>query len=607
MLSGWQRAGGRLNVIVALLCALVVIGIWLTTYQRIDAERWQAEAAARDANLNLAIAFEQQVHRTIKSAEQVASFARDQYLRGTLDLGRWLDDRLIREDIFTIISVANENGDIVDSTQAGVQANYADREFFLFQRDSASDTLFVNPPVIGRVSGEVRIPMSLRISRADGTFTGVVVMSVTPEDFTDFYREAYLGGRDMLELVGLDGLARSRRVGEGSGLVSSAETLTRLDRVHEASQGSYVHDGSGLDGVARIVAYRRVDDYPLVVAVGTEYGKELAPVEQRQRYYLIVAAAASVVVFLFGFLLLVMLMRERRAAESLAESEALYRATFDQAATGIAHVSQQGTIIGANHKLHSMLGYTVGTLVGRSLFDLMKLADRRDARQLFDQLTVQEQRGDSAEAERRYLRTDGSIVWVCETLGAVKSPAGDIAYLVIVLQDITARKALEARLAHDAMHDVLTGLPNRSMFEDRLNHALASARRHGHMCGVLYIDLDGFKEVNDSNGHAMGDRLLQQVAKRLETSIRAEDTVARIGGDEFAVVLSTISSPHDCRLVADKLAETLSEPYEVAGRTARISASIGAAVFPRDGKDAESLVLRADEAMYADKREKDGD
>lgn len=491
-----------MNALVALLCAVVVIGIWLATLQRIDAERKQAIAAARDANLNLAIAFEQQVHRTIKSAEQLASFVREQAVRsGKTELGRWLEEGLIRENMFTIINVSDENGDVVDSTQPGVQVNYADREFFTFQRDSTSDALFVSPPVVGRVSGEVRIPMSLRISRADGSFAGVVVLSVAPEDFTEFYREAYLGGRDMLELIGVDGVVRSRR-----------------------------------------------------------------------------------------------------AAQVLAKSEALYRATFDQAATGIAHVTPEGRILGANQKLHTMLAYEAGELLGCNLFDLMKPSFRCDASQFIEQLTAAEQQAAPPEREREYLRKDGMPVWVCETVGAVRTAASDIAYLVVVLQDITSRKALEARLAHDAMHDVLTGLPNRNMFHDRLYHALASARRYGRMAGVLYIDLDGFKEVNDSYGHAVGDRLLEKVARRLESSIRAEDTVARIGGDEFAVVLSTIFSEDDCRLLAQKLVDAISQPYEVGGRVAKISASIGGAVFPQDGEDAESLIQKADEAMYTDKR-----
>lgn len=603
MLSGWQRSAGPVNALVALLCAVVVIGIWLATLQRIDAERKQAIAAARDANLNLAIAFEQQVHRTIKSAEQLASFVREQAVRsGKTELGRWLEEGLIRENMFTIINVSDENGDVVDSTQPGVQVNYADREFFTFQRDSTSDALFVSPPVVGRVSGEVRIPMSLRISRADGSFAGVVVLSVAPEDFTEFYREAYLGGRDMLELIGVDGVVRSRRVGDDSGRISGGGTLTKLDQVRQEPDGGYVHDGSGLDGVPRIVAYRSLDDYPLVVAVGTAYEEELATVEQRKRYYLIVVMAASVVIFLFGFLLSLMLVRSRRAAQVLAKSEALYRATFDQAATGIAHVTPEGRILGANQKLHTMLAYEAGELLGCNLFDLMKPSFRCDASQFIEQLTAAEQQAAPPEREREYLRKDGMPVWVCETVGAVRTAASDIAYLVVVLQDITSRKALEARLAHDAMHDVLTGLPNRNMFHDRLYHALASARRYGRMAGVLYIDLDGFKEVNDSYGHAVGDRLLEKVARRLESSIRAEDTVARIGGDEFAVVLSTIFSEDDCRLLAQKLVDAISQPYEVGGRVAKISASIGGAVFPQDGEDAESLIQKADEAMYTDKR-----
>src|SRR5690606_11340918 len=129
---------------------------------------------------------------------------------------------------------------------------------------------------------------------------------------------------------------------------------------------------------------------------------------------------------------------------------------------------------------------------------------------------------------KAYRRKDGAVLWVCEALGVVKDAQGRPEFLVAVTQDISARKELEARLSHDALHDALTGLPNRVMFHDRFARVLESARRYGRHAAVFYIDLDGFKSVNDRWGHAAGDVLLQQVARRLEGCVRAEDTVARL-------------------------------------------------------------------------------
>src|SRR5690606_13946282 len=604
MLSGWHRVTNRLSLVVILLCVAVVAGLWLATLQRIRFEHKQAVDVAMHANSNLAIAFEQQVNSTLKAAEQLASIVRQQFIAtdGNTRLDVWDEVGVIREPLFNIVSVVDENGLVIDSTREALGVDYSDRQFFLTQRDNAGDELFVSPPVIGRVSGLVRVPMSLRITRPDGSFAGVVVMSVGPEDFTDFYSRADLGGRGMLELIGLDGVVRSRKVGPQSSLEGRSGSLMTLERLKEADDGGFIDDGKALDNVARIASYRRLEHYPLAVVVATAYDDELAPFHQRRTNYLIVAACSSVVILSFAGVLVLLVNRRRKEARLLQESEALYRATFNQAATGIAHVTPEGRILRANQKLYEMLGYGPEELAGCSLFDLSEPEHLRAAQNFMSQCLWDRDTATSAEIEKPYRRKDGSVLWVCETLGVVRALTGEVSYLVVVMQDITARKQLEARLSHDAMHDSLTGLPNRSMFHDRLNHALASARRYGRMVAVLYMDLDGFKEVNDTHGHAVGDLLLQQVATRLKESVRQEDTASRFGGDEFAVVLSTISAEGDCGIVAEKLERILSAPYYAAGLTLHVSASIGTAVYPTYGSDGRSLVLAADTAMYAAKR-----
>lgn len=604
MLSGWHRVTNRLSLVVILLCVAVVAGLWLATLQRIRFEHKQAVDVAMHANSNLAIAFEQQVNSTLKAAEQLASIVRQQFIAtdGNTRLDVWDEVGVIREPLFNIVSVVDENGLVIDSTREALGVDYSDRQFFVSQRDNASDQLFVSPPVIGRVSGVVRVPMSLRITRPDGSFAGVVVMSVGPEDFTDFYSRADLGGRGMLELIGLDGVVRSRKVGPQSSLEGRSGSLITLERLKEADDGGFIDDGKALDNVARIASYRRLEHYPLAVVVATAYDDELAPFHQRRTNYLIVAACSSVVILCFAGVLVLLVNRRRKEARLLQESEALYRATFNQAATGIAHVTPEGRILRANQKLYEMLGYGPEELAGCSLFDLSEPEHLRAAQNFMSQCLWDRDTATSAEIEKPYRRKDGSVLWVCETLGVVRALTGEVSYLVVVMQDITARKQLEARLSHDAMHDSLTGLPNRSMFHDRLNHALASARRYGRMVAVLYMDLDGFKEVNDTHGHAVGDLLLQQVATRLKESVRQEDTASRFGGDEFAVVLSTISAEGDCGIVAEKLERILSAPYYAAGLTLHVSASIGTAVYPTYGSDGRSLVLAADTAMYAAKR-----
>lgn len=163
------------------------------------------------------------------------------------------------------------------------------------------------------------------------------------------------------------------------------------------------------------------------------------------------------------------------------------------------------------------------------------------------------------------------------------------------------RKQAELRLQHLALHDALTGLPNRELFRDRLDTALVRAQRQQSRMAVLYVDLDEFKEVNDGFGHAIGDLLLRQVAERLTSCVRESDTVARIGGDEFVVVLDAIHTPEDAVLVAEKIRAALAGPFELARHRVLVSSSIGIALHPEDGTDGEALLRRADAAMYEDK------
>jgi len=170
-----------------------------------------------------------------------------------------------------------------------------------------------------------------------------------------------------------------------------------------------------------------------------------------------------------------------------------------------------------------------------------------------------------------------------------------------VINDITARKFAEERIQHMAEHDALTGLPNRSLLLDRLERALAAAQREARLVALLFIDLDGFKPVNDEYGHEVGDALLKAVAVRLGETLRHADTAARIGGDEFVALLPAITAAADALHIAGKLRAALSAPFDIGGRRIGISASFGVALYPQDGDTPAELMRKADAAMYVDK------
>jgi hypothetical protein len=296
----------RLNAIIVGICVLAIAAIWWVAQYRITIERQQALETALHASAKLAAAYERQVYRTLKAAEQVAAFVREQALRQgvRLPLGAWVQQGVIREAMFNIIIVVDERGEIVSSSQVTGRVNYADRDFFRLQRESRGDVLFVSAPVLGRVSGRWQVPMSLRITRADGSFGGVVVMSVEPENFTAFYGEADLGAQGLLELSGLDGVVRARKIGQESRFGMDARRLPWLQRQLTQAQGAYMDDGQEVDGVARLLSYRRMDGYPLLVAVGTAMDDALAPIQQRHiRYRLWAAGISALLLVLAGLLL----------------------------------------------------------------------------------------------------------------------------------------------------------------------------------------------------------------------------------------------------------------------------------------------------------------
>ena len=187
------------------------------------------------------------------------------------------------------------------------------------------------------------------------------------------------------------------------------------------------------------------------------------------------------------------------------------------------------------------------------------------------------------------------------TLSSIKDEQGVITNYVGVFSNVSQLFQRQHQLEHLANHDALTGLPNRFLLNDRLELAIAHAERTGEIVAVCYLDLDGFKPVNDNFGHAVGDRLLCEIAKRFKNIVRGNDTVARVGGDEFVIVLREVKSLDECKEILDRLLEAVGQPVQIGNEIAIVSASMGLAFFPRDASDSDSLLKLADQAMYSAK------
>ncbi len=202
----------------------------------------------------------------------------------------------------------------------------------------------------------------------------------------------------------------------------------------------------------------------------------------------------------------------------------------------------------------------------------------------------------------RIFLPDGKLLWL-EAKGYPLNHDGACGQAALSAKDISSYKQQEERLTRLAYHDALTGLPNRRLFHDRFTQALHIARRYHHKLALLYLDLDDFKRINDTYGHAIGDELLATAASRLSHSIREPDTICRMGGDEFVVLLQQFELREDVAKIGRRIAEVLSQPFELSGQQIAITSSIGAAFYPEDAPDADSLLQCADIAMYASKQQ----
>lgn len=281
----------------------------------------------------------------------------------------------------------------------------------------------------------------------------------------------------------------------------------------------------------------------------------------------------------------------------LRDAEERFRSAFEDAAIGMALTRAEDlSYLRVNRALCEMLGYPEEDLLKMTVRDLTHPEDQEDT--LSYAQRAREGEAESYELEKRYLHADGHTVWVSTGVSLVRDPESRPLYFVVQMQDITRRKMLEEELEHRAFHDPLTGLPNRTLFRERLEQALPRAARRGRALATLFLDLDNFKLINDSLSHDAGDQLLVQIAGRLRSCLRQTDTAARLGGDEFTVLVEEIDDEADAAKVAQRVADALQEPFSIGGREVFATFSIGIAVSLKGGEVPSDLLRNADTAMY---------
>ncbi|HTP21051.1 MAG TPA: EAL domain-containing protein [Solirubrobacteraceae bacterium] len=298
---------------------------------------------------------------------------------------------------------------------------------------------------------------------------------------------------------------------------------------------------------------------------------------------------------------------KRRQLDALARFEAIYHGAI----TGVMTLSDDGQIVDANPAMCAMLGLQNAEQVRTHIAEYLDPEEHERVSVAVAELFAGE--SNSLRIDTRLNRRDGSVVWVGASFSIVREPDGRPSFGIVMVQDDTERKAAEDALLrqselneHQALHDALTGLPNRTLFRDRIEQAIAIGQRESSQVAVAMMDLDRFKDVNDSLGHHAGDALLIEIGQRLRGILRSSDTVARLGGDEFGVLISKPRSEEDVVVVIEKIRAALEEPVTIEGLGLPAEGSIGIAMFPHHGEDVDTLIRHADVAMYGAKEEKGG-
>lgn len=281
----------------------------------------------------------------------------------------------------------------------------------------------------------------------------------------------------------------------------------------------------------------------------------------------------------------------------LADAELRYRSIFEDSVIGMFQTSTDGRYLAANRALAGLYGYDSPAALIAGLSDIAtRLYVDPTRRAAFTEQIRANHRVTDFESE--VYRRDGSRIWISENAHAVLGPDGQALYYEGTVEDITAQHTYRRQLEYQATHDPLTGLPNRNLLHDRLQQALNQAQRRGCRGALAFVDLDNFKFVNDSLGHAAGDRLLCEVARRLKTCLRESDTVARYGGDEFVLILGDSDGLSDTLPILHRVQAVVGETMALEGHQLHVNCSIGVSVFPDDGADLSVLLRHADAAMH---------
>jgi diguanylate cyclase (GGDEF)-like protein len=583
------------------LCLGIGVLVWTVAVSHVASEKARIGEQAFDDARALSNSYAEQLERTVAQLDQTTLTLAYYWKQsgGAMKLEDQAGQGLYPDIADFSINIFDKRGKLMSSLpRRSRRIDIVDRDYFQAHRSQRVSGLQITTLSNGRASGKPVVAFTRALTDADGAFNGLLGVVVPPTFLASFYEKAAEGQNDALAVLSTNGEMIASKMGKnlsGDGaLVSNAIVLPSL-------KGAMVVPAQRFkDNRSRIVAWQTLEQYPLVSVVALDEEDVYLPYESMRRNTMGMAAVASMLLLLasiLGSVLSGRLVWRKHQAAIIADT---YRLAIEgaregffmaRALYGADQVVTDFVVENCNEQGARMIGFSRDDLIDVRFSQMY-------TGKLFDQVTATFRRAMETGFHEDEFRQplDGQINWIHRRL--VRSGDG----IAITLRDISEAKAHESALASLGNIDGLTGLHNRYWLTQYLPKALEKAAQAHATLAVLYLDLDDFKDVNNTMGHDAGDDVLCQAGQRIATVLRPGDHVVRLGGDEFTVVLTQVATREDAVGVAARILEALTAPFQVRGGfEPRVCASVGISLYPEDGKTTEDLLQQADTAMYAAK------